>query len=85
MVVQCPTEYQTLVYYFMRPAKARVLYGYFENNTMRVVTTKAHNFDVPTHCEMMNSLAQWAFPCLHYYTETVGSLTAIEECSQDGS
>lgn len=69
----------------MRPAKARVLYGYFENNTLKIVATKAHNFDVPNYSEMMNSLVRWASPSIHGNTETGESLAAIEEYGEDGS
>lgn len=54
----------------MQPAKARVLYGYFENNTLKVVATKAHNFDVPNYREMMYSLVRWASPSIHGNTKT---------------
>lgn len=69
----------------MQPAKARVLYGYFENNTLKVVATKAHNFDAPNCREMMYSLVRWASPSIHGNTETGESLVAIEEYSEDGS
>ena len=67
----------------MQPAKAQVLYGYFEDNALKVVATKAHNFDVPNYSEIMDSLTRWASPSIHANTEINESLAVIEEYGED--
>ena len=47
---------QTLLYCFMQPARARVLYGYFDDGKLKVLATKTQDFNVPNYVEMMSSL-----------------------------
>lgn len=61
------------------PLGLRVLYGYFENNTLKVVATKAHNFDVPNYAEVMDYLVRWAAPEIHGDTRIGESLSIIED------
>lgn len=42
----------------MRPARAQILYEYFENDTLRIHATNTQDFNVPNYAEMMNSLFQ---------------------------
>lgn len=69
----------------MRPARARVLYGYFENNTLKVLTTKAHDFNVSNYAEMMDYLVRWDSPSIHGNTEMGESLALIEEDDESES
>lgn len=65
----------------MQPARARVLYGYFEGNALKVVITKAHDFNVANYAEMMSYILRWASPRLHGNTTIAGnSLLSIDEC-----
>ena len=63
----------------MRPARARVLYGYFEDYKLKIVTTKAQDFDAPNYDELMNSLLKWSFPTLNGNTEVKIPLPTITE------
>ena len=67
----------------MRPARARVLYGYFEKKTLKIATTKSHDFNVPNYAETMDSLARWASPKLQGNTETGETLAAIGEDDEE--
>lgn len=82
-MLYCILTEQTLVYTFMRPARARVLYGYFENKTLKIATTKSHDFNVPNYAEMMGSLACWASPKLQGNIETGEPLAAIGEDGEE--
>ena len=63
----------------MRPARVRVLYGYFEDNKLKVVTTMAQDFDAPNYDEMMNSLLKWSSPIISGNTEVKIPLSSITE------
>lgn len=54
--------------------------AFFEENKLKIVTTKAQDFDdAPNYDEMMNSLLQWSFPTLHGNTEAKVPLAPITE------
>lgn len=82
-MLYCILTEQTLAYTFMRPARARVLYGYFENKTLKIATTKSHGFTVPNYAEMIDYLARWASPKLQGNTETGEPLAAIGEDGEE--
>ena len=64
----------------MRPARARVLYGYFEGNALKVVFTKAHDFNVANYAEIMSYLLRWTSRRLHGNATMAGdSLLSIDE------
>lgn len=62
-----------------------MLYGYFESNILKVVATKAHNFDVPNYAEMMDCLVWWGTPKIRGNTQMDESLSTIEEDNEDES
>jgi hypothetical protein len=65
----------------MRPARARVLYGYLGNNKLMVQTTKSYDFNVPNYTEMMDALIRWGFPITNGDTRAVARppLSSISE------
>lgn len=67
------------------PLDPGVLYDYFENNTLKVVATKAQTFDVPNYAEMMDYLVRWAAPEIHGGIQVGESLSTIEEDNKDES
>ncbi|OJJ35044.1 hypothetical protein ASPWEDRAFT_40175 [Aspergillus wentii DTO 134E9] len=74
--------FPTLVLCFMKPARVRVLYGYFEYGILKVQFSKCQDFNVPNYVERMDCLLRWIFPTTNGDTRLVG-LQAISEDEED--
>ncbi|PYI02970.1 hypothetical protein BO78DRAFT_422005 [Aspergillus sclerotiicarbonarius CBS 121057] len=70
--------FPTLVFSFVRPARVRVLYGYFEG-TLKVQATKLQDFNVPNYIQMMESLLRWGSPTIYGDTRMAAPLPPISE------
>ncbi|KAL2219333.1 hypothetical protein M432DRAFT_668399 [Thermoascus aurantiacus ATCC 26904] len=49
-----------LVISFLKPARARVLQGYFDG-TLKIQFTKLYDFNVPNYTDLMNCLLRWGY------------------------
>ncbi|PYH89403.1 hypothetical protein BO71DRAFT_403087 [Aspergillus ellipticus CBS 707.79] len=76
----------TLVLSFVRPARVRVLYGYFDE-TLKIQATVPQDFNVPEYPVMMNYLVRWAHPDIAGDTRTpcLPPISEDDEASDEGS
>jgi hypothetical protein len=65
----------------MPPARARVLYGYLDNEKLKVQATKSYDFNVTNYAERMDSLIRWGFPIINGDTRAAARppLSSISE------
>lgn len=51
-----------MVISFLPKARVRILYGYFDQDRLKVAYTQALNFDADDYAAKMDILLQWAWP-----------------------
>ncbi|KAL1985162.1 hypothetical protein VTN96DRAFT_8184 [Rasamsonia emersonii] len=74
--------FPVLVISFLKPARARVLQGYFDG-TLKIQFTKLYDFNVPIYTDLMNCLLRWGYANPHGNTTLGTSLPVISEDADD--
>lgn len=70
-----------MVISFQPPARARILYAYFDGR-IKVYMTKTQDFDGPDYWKKMDRLLQWAWPLLFGRTSRITPMPTILESDE---
>ena len=68
-----------MVISFLPNARARILYGYFDEGRLKVACTATLNFDSDNYSTKMEALLKWAWPQVNIDTSKPIPLPAIED------
>lgn len=72
-----------MVISFLPDARARILYGYFDEGRLKVAYTPAINFDSDDYATKMDIHLQGAWPQVNFDTTKPIPLTTIEDDEED--
>ncbi|KAK2755017.1 hypothetical protein FQN54_006545 [Arachnomyces sp. PD_36] len=75
--------FPVLVISFLKPARARVVQGYFDEGTLNIQISKCYDFNVPNYIDVMNSLLRWGRPIPQGNTTLEKTLPAVSEEAED--